>query len=674
MADVIANPYIGPRAFTYAQRDRFFGRDAESRDLLSLVISERLVLFYAQSGAGKSSLINTQLIPELKEEAGYAVLPVTHVGGELPDGVSAVDNIFVFNLLLLLDQRRGDPHRFAHMTLKDFLARLTSPDGELYYYDDGAMPAEDTNTYEESPYVLIIDQFEEIITTHLERWQERTTFFRQLDAAMTADPLLRVVLTLREDYVAALDPYTRLLSDRLRARFYMQRMGYEAALEAVCQPAKKYGRPFAPDVAETLVDNLRQIRVGEPTITSPGQFVEPVQLQVVCYQLWENLKDQDTAEITAQDLQQLGDVDRALASFYQEAITNALRDERVSGLSEMAVRKWFDQRLITEAGTRGMVYQGETHTAELPNLVVQLLEDRHILKSEIRSGRIWYELVHDRLVEPVQNNNIAWFDANLSLLQRQANLWAAKERPTGLILQGGALSEAEHWATNHRQELLPIDEEFLSACLQARRIRWLEKGFQLSLLILLLIVGYTAYTLRLKSLPWAYFIDFSNSTTHYVSSSLVSLGRSTDRVENTIDIQNKCVSRIHLQVFKDNSTAVDMRSKNGSTVNTKFLPYDKAIELKNDSIVVLGGVAPFQFKRLKYWPLQFWTPRVAPPQYVSQSDWAMLVTGSSRVPLFLKGFRYFLALDDGGRIELGESQTDRSFLLIERIMQGRSIR
>ena len=57
------NPYVGPRTFTRQERDRFFGREREANDLFSLVVSERLVLFYAQSGAGKSSLINTRLIP-----------------------------------------------------------------------------------------------------------------------------------------------------------------------------------------------------------------------------------------------------------------------------------------------------------------------------------------------------------------------------------------------------------------------------------------------------------------------------------------------------------------------------------------------------------------------------------------------------------------------------------
>jgi hypothetical protein len=48
MTPPVDNPYVGPRAFTRAEGDRFFGRDREARELLARVIAERLVLFYAQ--------------------------------------------------------------------------------------------------------------------------------------------------------------------------------------------------------------------------------------------------------------------------------------------------------------------------------------------------------------------------------------------------------------------------------------------------------------------------------------------------------------------------------------------------------------------------------------------------------------------------------------------------
>ena len=93
------NPYVGPRPFERGDRGTFFGRTREARDLLALIMAERVVLFYAQSGAGKTSLLNTQIIPGLEDE-GFYVLPVVRVGSELPPGLpdAAVKNIFVFSV------------------------------------------------------------------------------------------------------------------------------------------------------------------------------------------------------------------------------------------------------------------------------------------------------------------------------------------------------------------------------------------------------------------------------------------------------------------------------------------------------------------------------------------------------------------------------------------------
>ena len=74
------------RTFTFADRSLYFGRDRDASSLRARVVSNRLVVFYAQSGAGKSSLINTRLAPDLRDH-GFAVLPVSRVGGDLPTGV-----------------------------------------------------------------------------------------------------------------------------------------------------------------------------------------------------------------------------------------------------------------------------------------------------------------------------------------------------------------------------------------------------------------------------------------------------------------------------------------------------------------------------------------------------------------------------------------------------------
>jgi hypothetical protein len=466
------NPYVGPRTFRYEQRSLFFGREREARDLLSRVLSERLLLFYAQSGAGKSSLLNTRLIPQLQEEKGFAVLPVARVSGDLPERVEQVGNIFIFNLMLSIDEG-GDPARLAHVRLSDFLARLarrtltdaTGHQRKGWVYDPALSLTPAATGPGTRRYALIIDQFEEIITSYPARWREREDFFRQLDQVMQADPNFWVILTLREDYIAALDPYAPLLADRLRGRFYMERLALDAALDAVRKPAELNGRPFAPGVAEKLVDDLRLVRVPSLQATIPGQYVEPVQLQVVCYHLWGNIQRRPLGPITATDLKEAGDVNRALTQFYEDTLAAVLADPPAP-VTERQLRAWFDDQLITEAGTRGIVHQDAEDTGGLPNPVVKALQRRFLVRSEARAGDTWIELVHDRLLEPVRTSNAAWSEGHLSAFQTQAALWEKSGRKPSLLLKDKALAaaeaEAEEWKRDHAGQKLPaLDEEFL---------------------------------------------------------------------------------------------------------------------------------------------------------------------------------------------------------------------
>ena len=95
-------------------------------------------------------------------------------------------------------------------------------------------------------------------------------------------------------------------------------------------------------------------------------------------------------------------MDRALTQFYEETLAAALADPAAAGASERQLRDWFDKELITEAGTRGLVQEGEQETGSLPNGVVRALQRRFLVRAEARGGDTWIELVHDRFVEPIR--------------------------------------------------------------------------------------------------------------------------------------------------------------------------------------------------------------------------------------------------------------------------------
>lgn len=450
------NPYVGPRTFLKEESHLFFGREREARDLTALVASERLALFYAQSGAGKSSLINTRLIPDL-EKNQYEVFPLGRVsGGNL--GIGDEGNIYIYNLMRSLVQRELDSASTAKLSLSKFLRQLNE-DENGYFYDNEMADIIESEGYAPWRRALIIDQFEEVFSTHLEAWEKREDFFRQLAQAMQDDPYLWVVLVMREDYIAALDPYAHLMPGGLRTRYYMQRLSREAALKATKNPVEKL-RPYADGVAEKLVENLASIKVQRPNGTlevQPGQYVEPVQLQVVCYGLWENLSPEGK-QITEQDLQDVGDVNLSLEKYYDGRVSSVAKEKNVP---ERVIRDWFGKELITSGGVRDTVLREQNKIGGLADDVVQTLQG-DLVRAEMRAGQMWYELSHDRLIEPILNSNAKWFESHLSVFQRQVVLWIQQGRSESLLLRGKELQTAEKEA---KTLALTSDEQtFLDAC------------------------------------------------------------------------------------------------------------------------------------------------------------------------------------------------------------------
>jgi hypothetical protein len=171
-------PFVGPRPFRTDESGIFFGRPRETSQLVSLLFAHRAVLFYAQSGAGKSSLINAGVIPRLKDE-GFHVLPPTRVQGAVPHtlDLGRIDNIYVLNALLGFSGGEADPESFLGLTFSKYLSDLEDSVGEGH--DEFG---------DQLPFVLIFDQFEELFTAYPHRWKERKGFFDQLvDAMETLD-------------------------------------------------------------------------------------------------------------------------------------------------------------------------------------------------------------------------------------------------------------------------------------------------------------------------------------------------------------------------------------------------------------------------------------------------------------------------------------------------------
>jgi WD40 repeat protein/tetratricopeptide (TPR) repeat protein len=426
-----AAPFVGPSPFKEEDRDIFFGRVREANDLAALVLAHSEVLLYSQSGAGKTSLIHAGLVPLLKETEKCEVLRA-RVQGQL-QGIDPgeVANLYVFHSLVSWEGKEDIDFRgLARLTLREYLRRRPHPLG-----------ADDVPRTR----VLIFDQFEELFTAYPQHWRQRRAFFEQVRDALKDDPFLRVLFAMREDHMASLDPFAHLPPEKLRTRYRLERLRRDAATEAITRPVARTGRRFAPGVVDAIVKDLLEVTVetphGAPQVVEE-EFVEPVQLQVVCQSLWRGLRPADV-EITAEHVKKSANVTRALAEFYEQSLQAVVRECRGRGcrVHEEDLRLWFEEKLITPAGTRGMVFAGETEAGGLPLPAVSALEGLYLVRREPRGRSSWYELTHDRLIGPIRESNHLWFrrTAVSNLVRRLVRKWLPVAFPVLLVLIGVAV-------------------------------------------------------------------------------------------------------------------------------------------------------------------------------------------------------------------------------------------
>jgi WD40 repeat protein len=448
---VPSNPYVGPRAL--GPGEPIYGRERELLDLRDLLIAERIVLLYSPSGAGKTSLIQAGLIPEMEREE-FAVLPLMRVGKN-PAGTAG--NRYLASAILSLEEKLapGDASSptadVAGISFADYLEMRKD-----------LLPPGDSK-------LLIFDQFEEILTVDPLDQEGKAEFFAQVGAVLR-DTSRWALFSIREDYVAALDPYTRAVPTRLKSNLRLDLLTPEAARLAIEEPARNRGVSFTAEATSQLIDDLRRVTVQSRAGTFEsrlGPYVEPVHLQVVCSQLWEEPRS-DPSHIGVEELATIGDVDSALGEYYAAHVGKVARE---TGVKEKAIREWFDRSLITESGIRSEVMWQPGGSEGLNNAAIDALEAAHLVRKEERRDATWLELSHNRLVTPIRTNNARWFEENLSLLQQQSVLWQRQHRNDALCLRGPALIEARGWADQHPDELTATDKEFLKTSSEKESLR-----------------------------------------------------------------------------------------------------------------------------------------------------------------------------------------------------------
>jgi hypothetical protein len=426
------NPFVGPEPLDAVHG--IYGRDEEIRELLWLFTAERIVWLHSPSGAGKTSLVQAGLIPQLTID-DFEVLPTIRANRQGSNGM----NRYEASALTCLAARRDEGSGLFKLLAENKTGRSR---------------------------VLIFDQFEEILTADSTDTAEKKSFFETLGRVLCL-PDIWALFVVREDFLPALDPYARYIPTLMNHRFRLDLLPVKNACEAMEGIAASGGRTFRQDASESLAKELSKIRlhVGGKESWKQGSFVEPVILQVVCVNLWKELPA-DQLEIETRHVPTGPNVSQCLANYYAACVNDVSK----TPIQERNVRAWIGDRLIT-SGVRNQVLDASGNGADLGLSLVSALVRTHLVRRDDRGDRTWYELAHDRLIEPVLQDNARWEEENLHWVQRRASLWRVQGRPRTLLLLDEDLQKAKDWKKELQSPLTEDERAFVEESEEEQKVR-----------------------------------------------------------------------------------------------------------------------------------------------------------------------------------------------------------
>jgi hypothetical protein len=368
------SPYKFLSPYEFGDADSFFGRDVETDVLLSDVVVNPLVVLFAKTGTGKTSLINAGVRPRLKAR-GYETYVI---------------------------RTRADPFDSARTTLAQEAPRKFPPGGSL---------ADQLKTLAENlkrPIVLFFDQFEEFFLYLVNDDVERAQAFvsEVADLYETPEPGVHLVFSLREEWFVDMG----LFADRIPEIFHsdanlrLRWFDRDQARAAIVGPPGEDA--FTPELVERLVAELvetgREVG-GKP---SPGD-IEPAQLQIVCDTLW---RARDGALLDVADYDALGEpgspdsvarqvLDRRLVEAFERFETREELDVLAAVLLQLATKE--RTKRVREYGDLVSSVADSAGFSSDPKVireVVERLRDARLVDIVPRKTGQIVELTHDYLV------------------------------------------------------------------------------------------------------------------------------------------------------------------------------------------------------------------------------------------------------------------------------------
>jgi len=392
------NPWLGLASFTEETRGYFYGREDEVAELARRVQRKLLTVLFGQSGLGKTSILRAGLVPRLRSQGYCPVYVRIDYGKDSPEPAEQIKQAISRSA-----RRAGEWTQAGTAVEGESL-------WEFLHHRDDVLRDESGATL--IP-LLIFDQFEEIFTlaqsddfgrARAARFIEELADLvenrppKSLEAKLDEDESgaerfdfargdYRVLIALREDYLAPLEGLKKAMPSISQNRLRLARMNGTQALAAVMQPGK---RLVTEEVAAAIV---RFVAGGAELANAE---VEPSLLSLICRELNDTRLAQGRDEISLDLL--AGSHAGILSSFYERSLADQLP----------AVRRVIEDDLLTSSGFRENVAEerllNRFKAVGAPAGTLAILVNRRLLRIEERLDVRRVELTHDVLCGVVKSS------------------------------------------------------------------------------------------------------------------------------------------------------------------------------------------------------------------------------------------------------------------------------
>jgi DNA-binding SARP family transcriptional activator/WD40 repeat protein len=455
-------PYKGLARFEAADAPFFFGRERLVGALVSRLAVDRFVGVVGASGSGKSSLVRAGLLPALATGAlpGSEAWPVCVC---TPGGRPFVQ----------LAERLGP---LAGVPASELGARLERQPEELDAVLRAALRGRG-----DARVLLVVDQFEEIITVCHDARAREAFVAALVDAASDDGPAV-VVVVVRADYYGDLLVHPDLIRLFEQSQVLVGAMTDAELRRAVVEPARRAGL--------TVEDGLADVVCGD-TAGEPGA------LPLVSTALFETWVRRDGDILTLAGYRQAGGVNGALARLGEDVYAS------FDAAEQAATRKLF--LCLAEPGAGLDDVRRRIPRDELPDdagYVLDALVQRRLLVADAGS----VEVAHEALLREWPRLRV-WLEQDREgrrmhhQLSEAATAWEAEHRDRAGLYRGTRLAAAQEWVSVHPEDANGRELEFINASLAeqdaelrsarrtARRLRRLTVGVALVAVVALLAGG-----------------------------------------------------------------------------------------------------------------------------------------------------------------------------------------